>query len=302
MPLNKIARIRNPTTRDCVRELRDLFMEHAKREPELFYDADVKLVDEMKFLMLRCLISKRKNVKEAYQMLVSMCKWRKEWRLRELTELDFPAEYFSAGISFVYEPDKFGNRTLYIRTQRLKCIAELKQSFKHFMAYLLYQIDDCVNGETFAIIFDLTNTGWNNYDIDLMMFFLNMLKEYYPANLDYVLAINFPWVLTAAWSVVKRLIPPERRDVVVFIQDKDVFNYIDKQQCPDFLEGECKREHQFLPKSGTDLVDYLILQNNPPLSPKRVGEIVKALSDLMSGEQMEHALKQVDELSAGGHR
>jgi hypothetical protein len=295
MPLNKIPRLRDPETRDCVKEVREMFLEEYKRDPSQFYEEDAKLVDEKKFLLLRCLISKRKNVKEAYNMLVNMCKWRKENRLRELTDQDFPVEYFLAGISFVYEPDKFGNRTLYIRTGRIKCIPELKHTFKLFTAYLLYKIDDCENGETFAIIFDLTNTGWNNYDIDLLMYFLTMLKEYFPVNADYILAINFPWILTTAWSVVKRLIPPERRDVVVFIQSKDVFNYVDKQNCPDFLEGDCKRDHQFMPKSDLTLVDYLLSQKNPDLSIKRMTEIVKSLADVIPKERVALMQKRLED-------
>ena len=295
MPMNKVPRLRDPETRDCVKEVRELFMEEYKRDPGQFYEEDVKLVDEMKFLLLRCLISKRKNVKDSYNMLVNMCKWRKEQRIRELTDQDFPVEYFSADICFTYEPDKFGNRTLYIRTARLKTIPELKQSFKLFVAYLMYQIDDCENGETFAIVFDLTNTGWNNYDIDMLMYFLTLLKDYFPVNADYVLAINFPWILSTAWSVVKRLIPPERRDVVVFIQSKDVFNYVDKQNCPDFLEGNCKRDHQFVPKSNLTLVDYLLSQNDPVLSGKRMADIVKSLSDIIQEEQLAIAHKKLAE-------
>lgn len=293
MPLNKVPRIRNPTERDCVREVKEMFMEEYKKQPELYYEEDVRLIEEMKFLLQRCLVSKKKNVKESFNMLVNMCKWRKEQRIRELTEQDFPAEYFSSGITFHYEPDKYGNKTLYVRSARLRPIPELKPSFKQFLGYLMYQIDDCENGETFAIIMDLTNTGWSNYDIDLMMHFLTLLKEYFPVNADYILAINFPWILTTAWAVIKRLIPPERRDVVVFIQSKEVFNYIDEQNCPDFLEGDCKREHQFLPKSSMTIVDYL-LAYEPVLSAKRINEILKAMSDILPKDRLAHAYKQLE--------
>lgn len=130
MPLNKLPRLRDPLKRDFVHEVKDLFLEAYKQEPELFYKEDVRQVEDMQFLLQRCIIYKRKNVKESLNMLIAMLKWRKENRLRELSDFDFPVEYSMCGTSFLYEPDKFGNRTLYIRTQLLRTIPELRASFK----------------------------------------------------------------------------------------------------------------------------------------------------------------------------
>jgi len=271
-------------------------MEQYKKEQdkEKFYDEDVKLVENMAFLLQRCLISKRKNVEDSYEMLYQMLKWRKEHRLREACDQDFPLEYFKCGAAFLYEPDKFGNRTLYIRSALLRSVPEMKESLKEFIAYLMYQIDDCVNGDSWAVIFDLTNTGWNNYDIDLLMHFLTLLKEYFPVNVDYVLAINFPWVLSAAWTLAKRLIPPERRDVVVFINDQEVEKFIDRENLPDFLGGTCTREHQLAPKGCPSIVEYLTTLKEPRSSHKRVREIIKTLGDVLSKEHVASLFKQLE--------
>jgi len=130
MPLNKLPRLRDPTNRDFVHEVRDLFLEHYKQEPIHYYEEDVRQVEAMQFLLQRCIISKRKNVKDSLQMLISMLKWRKEHKIRELADCNFPVEYHMCGASFLYEPDKFGNKTLYIRTQLLRTIPELRTSFK----------------------------------------------------------------------------------------------------------------------------------------------------------------------------
>lgn len=130
MPLNKLPRLRDPSQRDFVHEVKDLFLEQYKRNPDLFYKDDVRQVENLQFLLQRCIIYKKKNVKDSLNMLVSMLRWRKEHKLRELSDLDFPVEYHMCGASFLYEPDKFGNRTLYIRTTLLRTIPELKSSFK----------------------------------------------------------------------------------------------------------------------------------------------------------------------------
>lgn len=130
MPLNKLPRLRDPQKRDFVHQVRDLFLEEYKREPDLYYPEDVKQVEGMQFLMQRCIIYKKKNVKDSLNMLKTMLQWRKEHRLREIGEFSFPVEYYLTGTAFLYEPDKYGNRTLYVRTSLLRNIAELKPSFK----------------------------------------------------------------------------------------------------------------------------------------------------------------------------
>lgn len=130
MPRNKLPRLRDPTKRDFVHQVKDLFLEYYKQEPDLFYKEDVKQVENLQFLLQRCIIHKRKNVNDSLNMLIAMLKWRREHRIRELADHDFPLEYHMCGAAFLYEPDKFGNRTLYIRTQLLRTIPELRSSFK----------------------------------------------------------------------------------------------------------------------------------------------------------------------------
>lgn len=155
------------------------------------------------------------------------------------------------------------------------------------------KIDDNVDGHSWAVIFDLTNTGWSNYDLDLLMHFLTLLKEYFPVSVDYILAINFPWILSAAWSFAKQLIPPERRDVVVFIPKTDIFKFIDKENVPDFLGGDCKLEHQRQPKGCINIVDFLLSQKDPEYSAKRIRDILKTLADAVSKQHMSGLLKHL---------
>lgn len=159
----------------------------------------------------------------------------------------------------------------------------------------MYQVDDSANGDSWSVIFDLRNTGWSNVDIDLLMHFLNLLREVFPVNLDYVLAINFPWVLSAAWAVAKRLIPPERRDVVVFISHTEIFNYIEKENVPDFLGGTCKREYLLAPKTSHTTVGHLLSLNDPELPAKRIKEIIKSFSDILPKEYVAGMFKQLED-------
>lgn len=159
----------------------------------------------------------------------------------------------------------------------------------------MYQVDDDINGETWSVVFDLTDTGWTNYDLDLMIHFLTLLREYFPVNVDYVLAINFPWVATAAWAIAKRLIPPEKRDLVVFISHGEIFNYIEKRNVPDFLGGTCPRPYNLNPKTCLTTVDYLLSLEEPMLPAKRIREIVKSFGDVLPASQVQLMYKQLED-------
>lgn len=130
MPLNKLPRLREPEKRDFVHEVKDKVLEFFKENSELAYQEDVKQVESIQFLLERCIITKRKNVKDSTNMLIAMLKWRKELRLRELADHNFPFEYHMCGAIFLYEPDMHGNKTIYVRTQVLRNIPELRSSFK----------------------------------------------------------------------------------------------------------------------------------------------------------------------------
>lgn len=293
MPRNKIPKLREPKG-VVVQQVRDMFLEEVyKQSPDEFHPEDVRLVENMDFLCQRFVIMQRKQVKQSVDMMTNVLKWRKEKRLHELQPEDFPQELPLCGAVFLYEADRFGNRTLYLRASMCKNCSELKAYTKDFLSYLMFKIDDSQDGTPFSVVMDLTNTSWSNYDLDLLTHYLALLKDYFPVNLDYVLAVNFPWILSTVWSLIKRLIPQERRDVVMFISSDKIFEYIAPENCPDFLGGNCKTPYQYHVKSAPTFVDVLN-KDMPKLSRKRVQEILNTFADTIPKEQKDKLQKQIE--------
>lgn len=297
MPMNKIPRLREPRG-PIVQQVRDLFLEREfKVNPDEFYQEDIKLIEDMDFLLQRYVIMQRKNVENSVKMVSQMLKWRKERKLYELTVDVFPQELTICGGAFTYEPDKFGNKTLYLRASMCKNCTELKPAMKDFLSYLLFSIDDCKNGSTYAVIMDLTDTTWTNYDLDLLMHFVTLLKDYFPVNLDYVLAINFPWILSAAWGIIKRVIPAEKRDAVQFINSNKILDFIPKENCPDFLGGTCKKSYRFVNEDAPNAVDYMMQNSSKTIPIKRLREILVLFSDILPKDHMVKLKAVVDHIS-----
>lgn len=297
--MNKIPKLREPRG-PIVQQVRDLFMEQEfKTAPEEFYQDDIKLIENMDFLLQRYVIMQRKNVEASVKLTSQMLKWRKEKKLHEMNDNLFPQELLLCGAAFLYEKDKFGNRTLYMRASMCKNCAELKNSMKDFLAYLVYKIDDPKEGSTFSVIMDLTNTTWSNYDLDILMHFVCLLKDYFPVNLDYVLAVNFPWLLSAAWSVIKRVIPAEKRDIVQFISSDKIFDFVDKENLPDFLGGTCKRSYRFVNEQSPDAIDYMMQTSTKSISRKRLKEILALFADILPKEHSKKLREKVDQMKDG---
>lgn len=287
-----------------MQQVRDLFLEREyKQSPGDYYLEDIKLIENMDFLLQRYIIMQRKNVDASVKMVSQMLKWRKERKLYEMKDEQFLQEFTLSGAAFLYEPDKFGNRTVYLRASMVKNCNEVKQAMKDFLTYLVFQVDDSKDGTPFSVIMDLTNVTWNNYDLDLLMHFVAQLKDYFPVNLDYVLAINFPWLLSTAWTLIKRSLPTEKRGVVQFISSDKVFEYIDKDNVPDFLGGACKRPYSYVNEDAPNAIEYLVLHVGPnsakPVTKKRLREILNTFSDILPKEFTRQLQQQIDQLPEG---
>jgi hypothetical protein len=299
MPLNKIPKLREPRG-SVVQQVRDLFLEREfKAHPEEYYLEDVKLVEQMDFLVQRYVIMQRKDVEASVKMLSSMLKWRKEKKLYDLRMNHFPQELTLVGGAFLYEPDKYGNRTLYLRASLCKNCAELKSSLRDFLTFLMFKLDDPKDGATYSVIMDLTNTTLTNYDIDLLTHVVALLKDYFPVNMDYFLAINFPWILSAAWSLIKRLIPAEKRDAVQFISSDKIFDFVSEENCPDFLGGKCTKPYSFIDPDAPNTIEYLQQHTTKPIPNKRLREILNLFNDCLPKEHMLSLRKQIEQMKDG---
>lgn len=299
MPLNKIPKLREPRG-PIVQQVRDLFLEREfKEHPEDFCLEDVKHIENMDFLLQRYVIMQRKDVEASVKMVTSMLKWRKERRLHEMSVKQFPQELTIAGGAFIYEPDKYGNRTLYLRASLCKNCTELKSSLRDFLTYLMFCLDDPKDGSTYSVVMDLTNTTLTNYDIDLLTHVVALLKDYFPVNMDYFLAVNFPWILSAAWGLIKRLIPAEKRDAVQFISSDKIFDFIDKENCPDFLGGTCTKPYSFVDQDQPNTIEYLQQVTTKSIPHKRLKEILNLFNDSLPKEHLKGLKKQIENMKDG---
>ena len=68
---------------------------------------------------------------------------------------------------------------------------------------MFYPIDD--DGMV-TIVFDCAGCGLKNMDIEFIRYMIDILKDYYPYNLNYILVLDMPWVLNGiTFSMIRDL-------------------------------------------------------------------------------------------------
>src|SRR5699024_8715434 len=136
------------------------------------------------------------DVDVAMEMMKRTGQWRHQLKLPQLRDEDFPAELFKNGCLFAHESDLDGNRVLYIRASQHKKSKELAQLRQLFAAYTFNKLDMETGGRGICAVFDCTNAGIRNVDLDFMRFFVDSYIQHCPFGVKHILVLDMPWILT----------------------------------------------------------------------------------------------------------
>ncbi|KAI1305261.1 Motile sperm domain-containing protein 2 [Halotydeus destructor] len=227
----------------------EFFVRLVNEDRSFFYEEDIDKIRNDDWFVKRFLLARSKKVAEAADMMVDALKWRKSEDIRNLKPSYFPDDMFRVSSMFIYAPDKEGNLTVYFRVRYVLRIPELVSTLKKFGNYILYQIDEATSGNGITGVADFQGTGMQNADLDLLFYCIHTLRNYFPAGINNVLIVDLPWVLRACWKMAKPLVPERGRHMVQFITKKELANYIDHSNIPDFMGGSCP-----LPYKGPKVV------------------------------------------------
>ncbi|CAG5136093.1 unnamed protein product [Candidula unifasciata] len=107
---------------------------------------------------------------------------------------------------------------------------------------LIYQLDAALesietqrNGLVF--IYDMTESKYANFDYDLSIKILNLLKGAYPARLKRVLIVTAPLWFKAPFKILRLFVKEKLRDRVYTVSISELCSYIPKETLPVQLGG-----------------------------------------------------------------
>ncbi|CAH1395114.1 unnamed protein product [Nezara viridula] len=105
-------------------------------------------------------------------------------------------------------------------------------------------------GEPVTVFFDMQDSGIANADMDFMKFIISLFKQYYPYFLNYILVFDMPWMLSAAFKVVKTWLPNKAVQKIKNIDKKSLKDYVDSTQALKSWGGQDPYEFVFVPENA----------------------------------------------------
>ena len=146
-----------------------------------------------------------------------------------------------------------------------KKIKEWVDIVKKYIIYMFERVDREKDENRLTLLFDCTDAGISNVDIDLLFFILSLVRNYYPMILNGALVYQLPWILNYVLKLVYSWLPQDHREMIHLITKKELFDNIASDELPDFLGGTCDLPYKTAPigvLSAHDLAEQLSISKS----------------------------------------
>lgn len=152
------------------------------------------------------------EVEETLKMIDESLQWRKEFKLNDINESSVQKSLFESGMHYLHGYDKEGNKLFWFRVKlHVKDVKMLTEK-KRYVAFWLESYARREPGIPLTVIFDMSEAGLSCIDMDLIKYIINCFQVYYPRLLSKMLMYEMPWIMNAAWKMVKNMLSQDAID------------------------------------------------------------------------------------------
>ncbi|KAG5880678.1 hypothetical protein JTB14_028433 [Gonioctena quinquepunctata] len=193
---------------------------------------DVERVKSSDHLLRRFLLHNEGNHQMALSMLWTSLTWRKKLNVNDINESNVKMDIVCSGAFFPHGADIDGCTLLVFKCNKHSKGASDINELKRCIIYWFERVERLVKGTQITIFFDMEGCGLSNMDMELIKYLIGLFKEYYPYFLNYILIFEMPWVLTAAFKIVKSYFVPE-----TFPEEEKVVTSSSNNRKVHFMDG-----------------------------------------------------------------
>ncbi|CAH0547264.1 unnamed protein product [Brassicogethes aeneus] len=246
-----------------IEDLRKAFLEELNDKGEdSIHPKDLDRIKTSNHWLERFLKHNEGNQKQTIGMMWECLKWRKDFNTNEISEDNIKKEILVQGGFFPHGKDKDGC-TIFV----FKCIKHKKgvndlDEIKRCVIYWFERLEREKHGNPISIFFDMEGCGLGNMDMDLTKYLIGLFKTYYPFFLNYILIFEMPWVLSAAFKIIKSWLPEKAIEKIKFLSKKDIFTYVPEDQALTCWGGSDPYQFSFIPEEKSTVKDVPIINNN----------------------------------------
>lgn len=236
---------------ESISELRQSFEDKLNEQNEVFHPMDLAKINNSDSWLKRFLIHTEGNQEEALSMLWNVCEWRKSFGVNEISESNGTVriDYLEEGIMFPHGVDKDGKLMFIIRCKLHFKASKDSEECKKCAVYWFERMERLTNGDQITIFFDMMGSGLSNLDMEFTNYLINLLKMYYPAFLNYIIIFEMPWVLNAAFKIIKTWLPAKAVKKIKFLSKHNLNEFVSKESIMVSWGGEDNYKFNFEPET-----------------------------------------------------
>ncbi|XP_024936528.1 motile sperm domain-containing protein 2 isoform X2 [Cephus cinctus] len=191
------------------------------------------------------------NVQESLSMLWESCDWRKKFGCNDITEHTVRRDYLEEGIFFSHNKDKDGKFLFIVKSKlHVKGAKDFKE-LQRCIVYWFERLEREGNGNQISLVFDMADTGLNNMDMEFTKYLIGLFKTYYPNFLNYIIIYEMPWILNAAFKVIKSWLPAKAIPKIKFVNKSNMKEFIEPNDALKCWGGNDDYTFTFLPEVRT---------------------------------------------------
>ncbi|KAL4640257.1 tyrosine-protein phosphatase non-receptor type 9-like [Arapaima gigas] len=121
-------------------------------------------------------------------------------------------------------------------------------SHKAVLQAIIYQLDKAIENiqtqrDGLIFIYDMTSSTYGNFDYELCVKILNLLKGAFPARLRCVYIVSSPLWFRAPFAVLRLFVREKLRERVCTVKAHELAGHIPMESLPEHLGGSSKYSH-----------------------------------------------------------
>ncbi|XP_077381168.1 tyrosine-protein phosphatase non-receptor type 9 [Festucalex cinctus] len=119
---------------------------------------------------------------------------------------------------------------------------------KAVLQAIIYQLDKAIDSiqtqrDGLLFIYDMTNSSYGNFDYELCVKILNLLKGAFPARLKCVFIVSSPLWFRAPFAVLRLFVREKLRERVCTVKAHELASHIPVSSLPEHLGGTSQYSH-----------------------------------------------------------
>lgn len=279
-----------------VEELRHKFLLEASKEDNIgkYSREDIDNIKNDNWFVARYLFCNKLDINKAHEFMKASLRYKNESCISMIRDVDIPEVFYSIGAMFVYEKDRKGNVTLYLRAKLVRRLADISTIYHLYIYHSILKADAEARGKGIALVIDCTGAGIANADLDGLSVLLTILIKYYPEGLSYILVHEMPFYLRPICHLANSWVPNTYMVEVFLSTNSTIRHYIDDEALPDFMGGSCKRDYKQVPDNCTSIGQAAKLWG---IKKSTVLKVLKKYKDDLPAGTMEKTTQELEELN-----